>query len=251
MSIFKDKVALITGSTGEGMGRSIAFTFARERAKVILNYGTGHPNNVSASEKVLTEVRSLGGKGYAFKSDTRDANEVAEMVAGVIRLYGQLDFLIVNSGGGWDAMDITELENERWRSNLEAEIDGLYHCVKYALPPMRKAGFGRIVALGMAGVEWFSGPPYDYMVGKSARNAFIRSLARSELRHGITCNVVAPGHTPRVTMKQAVEAAKHGTQWRRRATVHPQDAAEVVKFLCSDAGSFVTGSIIELTGVAP
>jgi 3-oxoacyl-[acyl-carrier protein] reductase len=251
MNMFKDKVALITGSTGEGMGRSIAFSLARERAKVILNYGTGHPNNVSASEKVLAEMRSMGGKGYAFKADTRNADEVAEMISGAITLYGRLDFLIVNSGGGWDALDITELDATRWRSNLEAEIDGLYHCVKYALPPMRKAGFGRIVALGMAGAESFFGPPYDYMVGKSARNAFIRSLARSELQHGITCNVVAPGHTPRITMKQAVEAAKHGAQWKRRTTAHPQDAAEVVKFLCSDAGAFVTGSIIELAGISP
>jgi 3-oxoacyl-[acyl-carrier protein] reductase len=250
MSMFRERVALITGSTGEGMGRSIALTFAWEKAKVILNYGTGHPQNVSASEKVLEAVRTLGGKGYAFKADTRKADEVAAMIDGIMTLYGRLDFLVVNSGGGWNAADLALINPAEWRRNIEAEIDGLFHCVQSVLPHMREAAFGRIIALGMAGADFPSGQPYDYMIGKAARNSFIRSIARSEIAHGITCNVVAPGHIPRTTMKQAVEAVKHGSQFSRRTTSVPQDTAEVVKFLCSDAATYVTGSVIELSGVS-
>ena len=246
MHIFRDKIALVTGSTGEGMGRSIAFMFAREGSKVVLNYGTGYPKNVSASEKVLAEVRSLGGKGYAFKADTRNEEEVSEMIHGIIRLYGKLDFFVVNSGGGWDAKDITEVESRQWRNVIQAEIDGVYNCVKHALVHMREAHFGRIVALSIAGVDRYAGPPYDYMAGKAARNSLILSLASKELANGITCNIVAPGHTPRVTMRQAIEAAKHASSWKRRTHPHPQDTAEVVRFLCSDEAAFVTGSIIEM-----
>lgn len=248
MHALKDRVALVTGSTGEGMGRSIALTLAREGAKVVLNYGTGHPNNVSAADKVLVEVRALGGKGYAFKADTREEDEVQAMIDGVITLYGRLDFMICNAGGGWDARDITEIDQEHWRGVIKAEIDGLFYCVKHALPYMREAHFGRIIAVTMAGIEKMTGPPYDYALGKSARNTLIRALAEKELANGITCNVVAPSHTPRLTLRQAVEAAKHSANWKRRTHALPQDAAEVVRFLCADEAAFVTGSIIELGG---
>jgi 3-oxoacyl-[acyl-carrier protein] reductase len=247
MQLFRDKVALVTGSTGEGMGRSIAFTLAHEGAKVVLNYGTGHPNNILAAEKVLEEVRALGGKGYSFKADTREEDEVQTMIEGIITLYGRLDFLICNSGGGYEMKDITEIDQEHWRSVIKAEIDGLFYCIKHALPHMREAHFGRIITVSMANVEHMSGPPYDYLLGKSARNSLLRSLATHEIDNGITCNVVAPGHTPRLTLKQAVDAAKHSGNWKRRTNALPQDAAEVVRFLCSEEAAFVTGNVIELS----
>ncbi|MBI4535971.1 MAG: SDR family oxidoreductase [Ignavibacteriae bacterium] len=250
MPIFKDRVALVTGSTGEGMGRSIAFTLAKEGAKVVLNYGTGLPNNVHAAEKVLAEVRALGGKGYAFKADTREEDEVKAMVEGVIKLYGRIDFLVCNAGGDWSMKDITEIDQEHWRSVIKAEVDGVFFCIKNALPYMREARFGRIIAVSIAGAGHWIGPPYDYILGKLARVSFIKSLAPLEIINGITCNIIAPGHTPRLTLRQAVEAAKHATLWKRRTQALPQDAAEVVRFLCSDEAAFVTGSVLELAGAS-
>ncbi len=246
MQIFKDRVALVTGSTGEGLGRSIAFTLAREGAKVVVNYGTGHPNNAHAADKVLTEIRALGGKGYAFKADTREEDEVQSMIEGIVTLYGRLDFLVCNSGGQWEARDITEIDQEHWRSVIKAEVDGLFYCIKHVLPHMREAHFGRIIAIGFGGVESFGGPPYDYMAGKAMRHALVRSIAHAEVANGITCNVVAPNHTSRPTMKQAIDAAKHASNWKRRTSPTPQDGAEVVRFLCSDEAAFVTGSIINI-----
>ena len=246
MQSLKDRVALVTGSTGEGLGRSIAFTLAREGAKVVLNYGTGHPNSANAAEKVLAETRALGGKGYAFKADTREEDEVQSMMAGIITLYGRLDFLICNAGGAWEARDITEIEQEQWRSVIKAEVDGVFYCIKHALPYMREAHFGRIIAIGFADVQHLAGPPYDYMIGKVARHALIESIAKSEIANGITCNVVAPSHTQRPTMKQAVDGAKHAPNWKRRTSPTPQDGAEVVRFLCSDEAAFVTGSVVQI-----
>jgi 3-oxoacyl-[acyl-carrier protein] reductase len=245
MQIFKDKIALVTGSTGEGMGRSIAFTLAREGAKVVLNYGTGHPNNTHAAEKVLEEVRSLGGKGYAFKADMREEDEVKAMVEGIITLYGKIDFLICNHGGDYSPKDITQIEHEHWRSVIKAELDGLFYCIKHALPHMRRAHSGRIIAVSMAGAGHFTTAPFDYNLGKAGRNAMMKALAVNEIEHGITCNIVAPSQTPRYNMRQAVEAVKHSTAWKKRSGVQPQDIAEVVRFLCSDEARFITGSVIE------
>ena len=246
MQLFKDRVALVTGSTGEGLGRSIAFTLAREGAKVVVNYGTGHPNNANAAEKVLAEIRTLGGKGYAFKADTREEDEVQSMIEGIVTLYGRVDFLICNAGGAWDARDITEIEQEQWRSVIKAEVDGVFYCIKHALPHMREAHFGRIIAVGFGPSS--SGPPYDYMIGKVGRQALIASIAKTEISNGITCNIVAPSHTDRPTMKQAVDAAKHAPSWKRRTSPTPQDGAEVVRFLCSDEAAFVTNNVITLAG---
>lgn len=248
MPLFKDKVALVTGSTGEGMGRSIAFTLAREGARVVLNYGTGHPNNSLAAEKVLAELRGLGGKGYAFKADTRNDNEVAAMIEGILTLYGRVDFLVCSSGGAWEMKDMVERDPVEWRGVIQAEIDGLFHCIRHVLPHMREAHFGRIIAIGMADADQISGPPYDYLLGKSARMALIRSLAAQEMSNGITCNIVAPGHIQRVTLRQAVEGAKHGNVWKRRTHALPQDVGEAVKFLCTTEASFVTGSVIQVAG---
>ncbi len=248
MMLFRNKVGLITGSTGEGTGRSIALTLAREGARVVLNYGTGHPNNMSAAEKVLEEIRELGGKGYAFKADTREEDEVKAMIDGAITLYGQIDFLICNAGGAYQPRDITEIDQESWRSVIKAEVDGLFYSIKLALPHMRRAHFGRIIAIGLAGSERQFGPPYDYNVGKGARNLLLRAIAATELSNGITCNVVAPGHIKHVTLRQAVEAAKLGTGWKRRSAPLPQDVAEVVKFLCTEQANWVTGNVIEVAG---
>jgi NAD(P)-dependent dehydrogenase (short-subunit alcohol dehydrogenase family) len=248
MQALKNRVALVTGSTGEGMGRSIAFTLAREGAKVVLNYGTGHPNNVLASEKVLEDLRALGGKGYAFKADTREEDEVKAMIDGIITLYGRIDFLVCNAGGPWDPQELLDIDHDQWRSVLKAEIDGLFYCVKHALPHMRKAHFGRIIAIGLANADRNVSPPFDHAIGKAARHHFIRMLAPQEISHRVTCNIVAPGSTPHFTMRQAVDAAKHGTTWKRRISVTPQDVAETVRYLCSDEAQFITGSVIELAG---
>jgi 3-oxoacyl-[acyl-carrier protein] reductase len=213
-----------------------------------LNYGTGNPNNMLAAEKVLAEIRSLGGKGYAFKADTREEDEVKAMIEGVATLYGQIDFLICNAGGGWELRDLTEIDQEHWRSVIKAEVDGLFYCVKHALPHMRRRNFGRIVAIGLAGATLKTGPPYDYVLGKAARSLLLRSLAADEASNGITCNVVAPGHMQRLTLKQAVEATRHGGIWKRRTQGLPQDVAEAVRFLCSDEGAYITGSVIEIAG---
>lgn len=249
MMLFRNRVAVVTGSTGEGMGRSIALTFAKEGARVVLNYGTGHPNNMSAADKVLDEIRDLGGKGYAFKADTREEDEVKAMIEGTITLYGQIDFLVCSAGGSWQPRDITEIDQESWRSVIKAEIDGLFYPVKLTLPHMRRSGFGRIIAIGMAGSEQQKGPPYDYHVGKTARNQLMRAIAHDELANGITCNVVAPGHIKHVTLRQAVEASKQGTSWKRRTSPLPQDVAEVVRFLCSEHANWVTGNVIEIAGI--
>jgi len=161
-------------------------------------------------------------------------------------LYGKIDFLICNHGGEYERKDVTEIEHDHWRSVIKAELDGLFYCVKHALPHMRRAHSGRIIAIGRASEGEVL--PVDYSLGKAGRVSFIKSIAANEIRNGITCNVIAPVTTPHVTMRQAADAAKRSPAWKRRISPQTQDVAEVVRFLCSDEAMFVTGSVIEFAG---
>jgi NAD(P)-dependent dehydrogenase (short-subunit alcohol dehydrogenase family) len=115
---------------------------------------------------------------------------------------------------------------------------------------MRERGWGRIVSIGGHGADdWRYGPPdapLDYPLGKAARHWLTRTLAPREIARGITINAVAPGPTPRVTLDEALAAVRGEHRTPDRNT--PQDIADVVAFLCSDAAARVTGAVIPVPG---
>jgi len=131
---------------------------------------------------------------------------------------------------------------------LRAEIDGMFHTIRTALPDMRRKRWGRIVNIGMERSEEFTEPPYDYTVGKIARHGLTRILSEGEIGRGITINAIAPGYIPAFTFRQAVEAVRHGGPWGGRTHGTPQDVAEVASFLCSDQARNVTGAVIPVHG---
>jgi 3-oxoacyl-[acyl-carrier protein] reductase len=160
----------------------------------------------------------------------------------------------VNSAGGaWKPQDITEIEPAHLRTVLSQEIEATYFLLRAALPDMRTHGWGRFVSIGghMAD-DWRYGPPdapLDYPLGKAARHWLTRSLAPREFAHGITINAVAPGPTDRMTLDEALSALR-GDLSRRDGNT-PQDIAEVIAFLCSDAAARVTGAVIPVPGARP
>ena len=98
----------------------------------------------------------------------------------------------------------------------------------------RCSGTAPLAILLPRGADRQSGAPFDYSIGKAARHSLIKSLAASEIQNGITCNIIAPGPIPHITLRQAVESAKHSSSWKRRTNAQPQDVGEVVRFLCCE-----------------
>lgn len=243
----KGKVALVTGSTGEGMGRSIALTLAREGAKVILNYGTGRPGNKAKADKLAGVIRDLGSEALAIKADVRDAKQVKSMVAKAIQRFGTIHILVLNHSGGWDEnQDMATLKPEAWKRTVSAELDGSVFCLRYVLPLMRKQKWGRIIALSWNAVGTWRRPPYDYTVGKASVQRLLAMLVRSEWNHGITVNSIAPGYVRGFSLKRALASLQGKMPWAGRERATPQDVAEAVLFLCSEKGHFLTGGTIAL-----
>ncbi len=244
------RVALVTGAGGEGMGRSIALTLARDGTDIVLNYRRSDER----ARETGAAIEALGRRVLVWQADITDPDAVSAMAAAAIATLGQVDILVNNVGGPWKPQDIAEIEPAHLRRVLAAEIESVYYLLRAVLPGMRERRWGRIVSIGghMAD-DWRFGPPdapLDYPLGKAARHWLTRTLAPLELPHGITINAVAPGPTRRVSHAKAAAAAA-GAENISRDGNEPQDVADVVSFFCSDAAERVTGSIINVPGARP
>ncbi len=225
------------------MGRSIAWTLAREGVDVALNYGTHHPTGDQA-KWVAKVAEGLGVRTTIVRADTADATQVRAMVARVAKVLGPIDILVNNAGGPWEVQPFASIKPEHWRRVIDAEANGMFYATQAVLPAMKRRRWGRIITLGMERTEEWAGPPYDYSVGKAARHILARNLAHDFSRWNVTINSVAPGYIKQFSRKDAVEALHHRGRWPIRTQPTPQDVAEVVAFLCSEEARFVNGATI-------
>ena len=248
MNTCEDRVALIAGGAGL-IGRSTAMTLAREGAKIVVNYRASEERVHS----LVRHIQSAGGEAKAMQADVTRQQDVQRLVAETEAAFGGIDILVNCAGGDWTIRDYTEIEPDHWRAVLADEIDSTLLLLKHVVPGMRQRRWGRIIHLGMDRVTRLNsvqdvGP--DYCIGKVARSWMTTAMGPGELGHGITVNCVAPGYTPRLdSLEEAAQHASHGEGWPNRPHPSPQDMAEGITFLCSEAGRFLTGS--ELTYVNP
>jgi len=246
----KGRTALITGSTGNGMGRSTAFRLASEGANIILNYGTYHRSDNALKDaegnanRVAKVVEEFGGKSLVRPADTRDPDQVKAMVDAGVERFGAIDILVNNAGGDWLIQDVTDIEPNHWRSVLQAEIDGAFHCIKYVLPIMRNRKWGRIINISLEGaLNWSGYLAEDYALGKAARTWMVRAWAKHEIKNGITINAIEPGPIANMTLEEAIDAVKNGEAWRERKNPVAHDIAVLISYLCSEKSRFISGSV--------
>lgn len=241
------RTAIVTGSTGEGMGRQTAWTLAREGCNVVLNYGT-YRRGDAAARKAVKECEALGGRAIAVRADTRKESDLSRLVKAAEKEFGRVDIAVANGGGDLIKRPLEKLTQADWHKVVDAEVDGLLFLAKAVLPGMRKQGWGRIVSIGWDRASAPATLPYDYAVGKAARDLLAQKLARAEHKQGVTVNTVAPGYIPYPSEAKSKEFVRHGAAWEARKQSVNQDVAEAVLWLCREESRFVTGSRIEVAG---
>jgi 3-oxoacyl-[acyl-carrier protein] reductase len=185
------QVALVTGASS-GIGRGAALGFAREGARVVVNYPT--EAEAARATEVCAEITALGGEAVAVRADVSDAADVEALVAAAVAKFGAPDIL-VNNAGIATAGAVHELSVEAWDRLIAIHLRGTFLLTRQVLPLMYARGSGRIIntasQLAYKGAPGFA----HYTAAKAGIIAFTRSLALEIGARGINVNCVAPGAT--------------------------------------------------------
>jgi len=235
----ENKVAIVSGAAGKGMGRSIALTLAREGASVVVNYRTSE----EAAMAIVEAIRAQGGKAMPVSADVFTPEGCRHLVDATCAEFGQVDICIIGPGGGWNPESLDKLAADQALEDVRSEVAPVYFLMPLVLPGMYQRRWGRIIGI-TTNLDKPS-PAYAYNAAKAARTQALLLAQNQAWANGVTVNVVAPG--PVATMESLEEAAAqcaHGERWRNRGNVSPQDIAEGVAFLCSEAGRFITGNVL-------
>ena len=241
------KVALITGA-GSGIGRASALAFAREGAKVAVADIV-----VEGGEETVRMVKEAGGEAFFIKVDVSNAADVEAMVNAVVDTYGRIDCAYNNAGIEGRLASTDEYPEDVFDKVIDINLTGVWLCMKYELPHMLKQGGGAIVntasGAGLIGVSGMSA----YVASKHGVVGLTKTAALEYAKSGIRVNAVCPGliQTPmveRITAEQpqlgeALVAAEPVGR-----TGKPEEIAESVVWLSSDAASFVTGHAMSVDG---
>ena len=238
------KVALVTGAS-RGIGRATALQLARAGAAVVVNYR----GQAEAAERVVKEVESGGGRAIAVQADVSRSADVERLVKAAADSFGRLDILVNNAGVTRDNL-LMRMKDEDWDAVLDTNLRGAYMLTRAAIRPMLRARWGRIITItSVVGLMGNAGQA-NYAAAKAGLIGFTKSVARELASRSITANAVAPGFIETditAGLGDNIKAAALAAIPLERMG-KPEEVAQVVAFLASDAASYITGQTIAVDG---
>lgn len=246
-NLFTGKVALVTGGSF-GIGRATAIAFAKRGAKVAIADWINDPKN-----ETVKLIEAAGGEAMFIKCDVSILTEVRAMVEKTIERYGRLDFAFNNAGIEGQTANTHECTEENWDKTIGINLKGIWLCMKMEIPSMLKEGKGVVInCASVAGLNGFAGLP-AYTASKHGIAGLTKTAALEYANKGIRVNAVCPGviHTAmvdRVTGKDKEVEKKYIGMEPIGRMGNPEEVAEAVVWLCSDAASFITGINMPVDG---
>jgi NAD(P)-dependent dehydrogenase (short-subunit alcohol dehydrogenase family) len=243
-----NKVALVTGGDS-GIGRAVAFLYAREGADVAINF---LPEEKSDAEKVKKAIESTGRKCLLLPADLTRPGVCEKIVEKTVKEFGRLDILVSNAAHQARKKTLEDVTEEEFDLTYKTNIYAYFRLAKAAIPHL-KPGSAIIATSSETGLLGAS-ELYDYSSTKGAINAFTKTLAMDLIKRGIRVNAVAPGPVwtplnPSDAGKSAEEVAKFGSESPMGRPAQPEELAPAYVFLASDAdSSFITGIVLPVMG---
>lgn len=247
MGMLENKVGVVTGA-GQGIGREIAMSYAREGAKVVVADFDEEMGN-----ETVKLIVAAGGEAVFSHGDVSKEDSVKAMVDYAIATYGRLDIACNSAAVSRGSGPIHEFERSVFDQTLEMCLTNTWLCMKYEIPAMLANGGGAIVNISSNAA--LRGQAYNtaYAAAKSGVNILTKSSAAEYGAKGIRINAVSPGviRTPGVE-KYFEEQPDMAAGLKRAAVMNrlgePREIAEAVTFLSSDRASFITGQLLSVDG---
>ena len=240
----KNKITLITGAS-RGIGKATALLFAKEGAKVVVNYLLSEKE----AADVVEEIKNIGSEAIAVKCDVSKEDEVIKIISKVVETFGGIDILVNNAGIVFD-VPIFERTTEQFKRTTEVNLLGNFLCSKYVSEQMLKKNGGKIVNISSTNaINNFSPDSIDYDASKAGIIALTKDFAK-ELAPKIQVNAIAPGWVDtdmnKDLSKEFIEDEKEKIYLKRFAT--PDEIAKTILFLASEDADYITGSILVVDG---
>ncbi len=241
-----NKVALVTGA-GRGIGRAIALKLANSGASLIVN-----DVNQEDAEGTVNDILQVGGEAIASVCDISDRNSVENMMTTAIEQLKKIDILVNNAGIAGSSCLTKDISENAWQRTVDVNLTGVFNCCHAAIPFFLSQGGGRIVNIASLAARRMSKlGGADYTASKWGVMGFSRHLAFELAESGVNVNVVCPGATLTPLIKESttpefrksVEKQVPLGRW-----ITPEEIAESVMFLVSDASAMITGATIDIDG---
>jgi 3-oxoacyl-[acyl-carrier protein] reductase len=237
------KKAIVTGA-GQGIGKATALKLAREGADVVVD-----DINPETAPQVVREIQALGRKAVAVIADVSKRDHVEKLIQMAVGELGGIDILVNNAGIARSNV-LARLKDDQWDEVLNVDLKGIFYCIQAVIPTMMKQRSGKIVSISSIYGRIGAIGAVNYAAAKSGIVGLTKTVARELARYNINVNAIMPGlvDTPLLRgipdkyLKPMIEEVP------LKRIGRPEDIANVVAFLASEDSSYMTGTIVEVTG---
>ncbi|MDR1366711.1 MAG: 3-oxoacyl-[acyl-carrier-protein] reductase [Puniceicoccales bacterium] len=242
VEVERKRVALVTGA-GRGLGAAIAKKLAQQSVCVVC---------VSRSqncEKIASEIVAAGGEAEGMAVDVSDGNAVQLACENLLKKYGAIDILVNNAGITRDVLVMRMAESD-WDNVIRTNLSSCFYWTKHLLRGMTQNRWGRIVNISSVVAKTGNFGQANYAAAKAGMIGFTKSVAKEVASRGVCVNCVAPGFIESdmtaILSKKIIEETQKLIPMKRMGI--PEDVANAVSFLCSEAANYITGTLLTVDG---